>query len=419
MPTRRSVVITVLVLSGLGGLIQYWWQHMEHLAAVDLAQAEQAWVRKDWAAVRVWGEMAGDKARTAALRDRAWSLVGRSYLVEPGVPRSKSLPVAMEYLTRVAATSREFPEIALVVAHDKLFSGRNPQEAASWINEGLRWHPSHWRLRLWQIQTATVEGKLPLVEPSFLATDPKIPGTEWDLFLRTWLLCHFAATEVETDFDRNFGVAGQTEATNDVIRLERWITLNRIHAQDPGHYAAIAQWYLDRAQPTVAWEYLKAGQSAAEIRPNALYLSVLIRALCEADRVEDARRVVILLGRLPAHYWQPVARARVALAEHQPERAMEQLETARKIWPGRLDDGVSQLLEQLYRQQGGPTALAQAEELAADRRWLAEQRQLVAQAQQRWSEPEYRQQLASLLKKLDRPIELEWLAALEDASPQR
>jgi len=407
---RHWVVIVCLALAGLGGTAYWQMQRMIHQATRDLAQADEAWRRGDWGAARTLAQAAAaNGSASQQVREQAWSLIGRSYLSDPALPRSEMLPLAIPFLTQVPANSRVFPEVAVALARDKFFNGRNPKEAEEWIAEGLRWHPSDWRLRNWRITRAAVSTRLPLVEADFLATDPNIATEDLKPFLRAWLLCHFAPLAIETEFDRSFGVAGQTEETNDTIRLERWVTLNRIHAQDPGYSAAIAQWYLDRSQPAVAWEYLQGGQMVAESRPDALYLSVLLRALCEAGKVDDARRVLTPLMQLPPNYWQPVGQARVALADQRFELAIKHLQSARNIWPGRLDPWVSVTLEHLYRSSADAAALASADALREERRWLEEQQRIVAQAADRLSDPDCRRQLTDLFQALDRPVELEWL----------
>jgi tetratricopeptide (TPR) repeat protein len=410
MSGRHWILVVGLLPIGLCGLAYWQVQRMVHQATRDLKEAEEAWQRSDRQAVRTLAQAAAaNGSASQQVREQAWSLAGRSYLFDSALPRSESLPLAMSFLTQVPANSRFFPEVAVALADDKLFNGRNLKEAEQWVAEGVRWHPGDWRLRNWRINRAAIDGRLPLVEADFLATDPMIPGADPETFLRNWLLCHFCPLTVETEFDRRFGVAGQSEQTNDAIRLERWVTLNRMQLQNPGYYAAIAQWYLERSQPTVAWEYLQAGQSVAEDRPDALYLSVLVRALCEAGKIDDARRVLVPLLQLPPNYWQHVAQARLALAEQRTELAIEKLEVARKIWPGRLDEWVSATLEQLYRSSGDATALEQADALLAERRWLQTQQPIVARAVQQFTDPESRRQLVDLFNALERPVELEWL----------
>ncbi|MDP1564525.1 MAG: hypothetical protein Q8M16_24355 [Pirellulaceae bacterium] len=402
---NRTLLCGLGVLLTCVGLIalKTRWDAVD--SAEHLKAAREALELRQYNEARRHGDSAVTWLVPQEHREEAWYLTGRAYLEDQQLARIDRLPKAMEFLAKVPQQSSWYPQTALAMANDKLFEAKSSREALQIIDEALRDWPHDAGLNAWKLIWMTVTNRTALAEPYFRA-GANSHGPDAEKLLQVWLQSQFAPHDLETQFDRQLGVAGSQESTTDAIRLERWTTLKRMNLAEPTNYAAIGEWYLDHGFLLEALEQLHAGRSAAEMSPDPCFLSVSVRAFCEAGQVEVAGPLLTPLQHLAPDYLHPVAAARVALARNQPDVALRELVAARQSWPGRLDPWLSKTLEQLYRQKGDADSVTVADGLMAEREWLAAQQSKLQQVLVRKLEPTDRTWLIDFLGRLNREFEV-------------
>lgn len=374
-------------------------------SVAHLKVAREALVARQYNEVRNHAESSMTWMASQDHREEAWYLMGRAYLEDQQLARIDRLPKAMEFLAKVPRQSSWYPKVALATANDKLFEAQSSRDALQFIDDALREWPHDPGLNAWKLIWMTVTNRRALAEPYFRAGANR-QGVDAEKLLHVWLQSQFAPHDLETQFDRQLGVAGSQESTTDAIRLERWTTLKRMNLADPTNYAAIGEWYLERGFLSEALEQLRAGRSAAEMSPDPYFLSVSVRAFCEAGQVEVAAPLLAPLQQMAPEFLYPIAAARVALARNQADVALAELEAARQSWPGRIDPWLSTTLEQLYRQKGDPDSVAVADGLLAERLWLADQQSKGQHVLARKLEPTDRTWLIDFLSRLNRELEV-------------
>lgn len=374
-------------------------------SAEHLKVAREALVARQFNEVRNHAESSVTWMVSQDHREEAWYLMGRAYLEDQQLARIDRLPKAMEFLAKVPRQSSWYPKAALAMANDKLFEAQSSRDALQVIDDALLDWPHDAGLNAWKLIWTTVSNRRALAEPYFRA-GANSQGAAAEKLLQVWLQSQFAPHELETQFDRQLGVAGSQESTTDAIRLERWTTLKRMNLADPTNYAAIGEWYLERGFLIEALEELRDGRSAAEMSPDPYFLSVSVRAFCEAGQVEVAAPLLAPLQQMAPEFLYPIAAARLALARNQPDGALAELEAARQTWPGRIDPWLSKTLEQLYREKGDADSVTVADGLLAERLWLADQQAKLQQVLARKLEPADRTWLIEFLGRLNRELEV-------------
>jgi hypothetical protein len=318
-------------------------------------------------------------------------------------------------LAAIPVDSPWYPQASLLLAGQKLFEAKRPSEADERIAEALNWHPRSAELRRWMIQRLTTTDRSELAEYELRmgladTTEQPAPLTaaHWEL-LRTWLWSQFAPERIEQEFDAALGVAGKFDQPSDLIRLERWHTLNTLDPEDPTIYAAIAQWYLQRSQPSVAAQWLQEGKARAQRRPDPYFLKVAIRLFCETQQPTPARSMLGQLQTLDAPFYYHQAAAWVADVEGDTAAARTHWEAARGIWPGRIHRQLSLDLEQSYRASGSDADRQLADQLQVEREWLQSQLPAIQAAIESLESPASRNFLADVLQRLGRTVEIPWL----------
>lgn len=405
---RRLLLLALVGMLAAVGILTLKTRWDSAKATERLRLAHEALGTRDFPAAREHAESAMTWFVSHDLREAACLITGRAYLEDEKLTRIARLPKAMEFLSKIPRHSNWYPEMALAMAQDQLLEAKSPRDALNIIDDALRDWPNDVRLNSWKIVWLTVTNRSDMAEPYFVAA-AKHKANDGEEILQVWLMSQFNPESLEAPFDRQLGVAGKGESTTDTIRLERWTTLKNMNLRDATSVASIATWYLDRGFLTEALDHLREGRAVAEMSPDPHFLSVSVRAFCEAGQTNVAESLLAPLQQLAPGYRSHVAAARVALARNQPSTALEELLQARKYWPGQIDLWVSTTLEQLYRQNGDEESLSHAKSLAEEREWFTAQRHRLPQVLARKIGPTERAWLMDFLARLNRNTELEIL----------
>lgn len=403
--TTMFAVLSGLVLIGWLGLK---WRSDATMTQVRMQLAEDALKAQRYPEARLYAETAVTWLTSQDQCERAWHVAGRAYLEDRELTRIRRMPDAMKFLTRIPRESAWYPPTALALANDKLFEGKQLRDALELIDNSLLDWPDDPGLHAWKIVWLTVTRRAALAEPHFLAAAQNRSGDSSEV-VRVWLLSQFAPEQLELEFDRRLGTAGNAETTTDAIRLERWTTLMRWNLGDPVQFAAIAEWYLERGFLQDALGQLAMGRSAAELYPEPYYLSVSIRAFCDAQQWEAAESLLPVLEELAPGFLSHKAVAQVALAREQNARAIQALEAARTHLPGRIDPWVSTALEQLYGKAAGEENARKSAELRREREQIAAQRPRLLQILTNGRASSDNAWLLEFLGQLNRELEIDML----------
>lgn len=291
----------------------------------------------------LWAEVHAPVARYLLLhpRDPAANLLCAEALVkDDSQPLVRRITESIERLGRIADTAPEAVRARIAAARIHLFLRYEPTAAWRSLRRALELDPDSLEAHLLSTRLLELVGRVDDTEEPFWRSYELTPEGERPLRLRDWYASQFFPQTALAEIDTLMGFRQAASDPTDLVegrRLQRFI---RAEPTEPWPNAALARWFLARAEPDVAREVVETAATAMadEGRRDPFFLATWIDVLCELGEADAAAEVFAR--------WPPedrgrryhLARGRLLQdSADEPGSAVPEYDAALAIWPGPVD----------------------------------------------------------------------------------
>jgi len=291
----------------------------------------------------LWAEVHAPLGRYLRIHpdDAAANLLCAEALVKDDAqPLLRRITESIERLERIPDDAPEALAARVATARIQLFLRYEPTAAWNSLQRALALDPDALEAHLLAIRLLELIGRLDDTEDLFWRVYELTPRENRPLRLRDWYASQFFPLSSLGELDTLMGFRQSPSDPIDLVegrRLQRFV---KAEPAAPWPNAALARWFLGRAEPDVARELLDvaAERMTERDRTDPFFLGTKIDVLCDLGEAEAAADAFATWPDGDRRRRYHLARGRVLQeANDDPGAAVAAFDAALAIWPGPVD----------------------------------------------------------------------------------
>jgi tetratricopeptide (TPR) repeat protein len=317
--------------------------------ALLILGAAAAWCQSGLAAAHalarhgLWTEVHAPLARFLLIRPRnpaANLLCAEALVKDDSQPLFRRITESIARLERIPDRAPEGAQARIATARIQLFLRYEPSAAWHSLQRALALDPESLEANLLSWRLLELLGRIDDVEPFFWRSYELSPAADRPLRLREWYASQFFPQSSLADLDTLMGFRQAPSDPPDLVEGRRLQRFLRAEPDQPWNHAALARWFLSRAEPDFSRELLNRSRDLLtdEQRCDPFYVATEIDVCCELGEGEQARAALERWPSSDRGRRYDLARGRVLQeAGDDPAGAVTAYDAALAIWPGPVD----------------------------------------------------------------------------------